>query len=66
MEFRIISLPPFKAASSGVDKNFDFSSKGVLGKFNIYFSAMNLPDREIIQAQGWAHMETFIPIKLKS
>ncbi|MTK09302.1 MAG: hypothetical protein F8N38_19730 [Hungatella sp.] len=46
MEFRIISLPPFQAASSGVDKDFDFSSEGVLGKFDIYFSAMNLSDRD--------------------
>nr|WP_314463043.1 hypothetical protein [uncultured Clostridium sp.] len=46
MEFRIISLPPFKAASSGADKNFDFSSKGVLGKFDKYFSAIQLSDRD--------------------
>ena len=46
MEFRIISLPPFKAASSGVDKNFDFTSEGVLGKFDLYFSVMNLSDRD--------------------
>jgi hypothetical protein len=40
MEFRIISLPQFKASSSGVDKNFDFSSNGILGKFDAYFSAI--------------------------
>lgn len=38
MKFRIVSLPPFKAASSGVDKNFDFSEEGILGKFDAYFS----------------------------
>lgn len=38
MEFRIISLPPFKAASSDVDKNFDFSTNGILGRFDRYFS----------------------------
>jgi len=38
MKFRIVSLPPFKAASSGVDKNFDFSAEGILGKFDAYFS----------------------------
>lgn len=38
MEFRIISLPPFKAASSGVDKDFDVSEEGILGKFDLYFS----------------------------
>jgi hypothetical protein len=46
MDFRIISLPPFKAASSGVDKNFDFSSTGILGKFDIYFSAIHPSDRD--------------------
>ncbi|WP_099205418.1 GyrI-like domain-containing protein [Scatolibacter rhodanostii] len=38
MNFRVISLPPFKTVSSGLDKNFDFSENGVLGKFNAYFS----------------------------
>jgi len=33
MIFRIIELPPFKAASSGVDKTFDFSPEGILGSF---------------------------------
>lgn len=46
MEFRIISLPAFKAASSGVDKNFDFSPNGVLGKFDSYFSAIKLSARD--------------------
>lgn len=46
MKFRIISLPAFKAASSGVDKNFDFSPSGVLGKFGTYFSAIKLSDRD--------------------
>ncbi len=38
MPFRVIAIPPFKAASSDVDKNFDFSENGVLGKFSAYFS----------------------------
>ena len=46
MEFRIISLPSFKAASSGVDKNFDFSPSGILGKFSDYFSTIKLSDRD--------------------
>ncbi len=46
MDFRIISLPPFKAASSGVDKEFNFSIKGILGKFNEYFSAINPSKRD--------------------
>ncbi len=39
-QFRIISIPPFKAASSGVDKNMDFTSEGILGKFDKYFSTI--------------------------
>ncbi|WBW96233.1 hypothetical protein [Oceanirhabdus sp. W0125-5] len=46
MEFKIISLPPFKAASSGVDKDFDFSSNGILGKFDKYFSAIKPLERD--------------------
>lgn len=46
MEFRIISLPAFQAASSGVDVNFDFSDQGVLGKFSNYFSAIKPSDRD--------------------
>lgn len=40
MEFRVIALPAFHAASSGIDKEFDFSESGVLGKFNNYFSSI--------------------------
>lgn len=46
MEFRVISLPAFQASSSGVDKNFDFSPTGVLGKFDAYFSAIKPSDRD--------------------
>lgn len=46
MNFRIISLPPFRVASSGVDKDFDFSSEGILGKFDAYFSNINLLPRD--------------------
>lgn len=38
--FRIIELPPFTAVSSGLDPACDFSEKGVLGKFDAYFSAI--------------------------
>jgi hypothetical protein len=40
MQFRVISIPPFKAVSSGVDKHFDFSENGVLGKFDAFFSKL--------------------------
>lgn len=46
MDFRIISLPAFKAASSGVDKDFDFSPAGILGRFDEYFSAIKPSDRD--------------------
>jgi hypothetical protein len=53
MEFRIISLPPFKAASSGVDKEFDFSSYGILGKFDKYFSAIKPSERDSFMARDF-------------
>ena len=46
MEFRIVSLPPFQAASSGLVKDFDFSPGGALGKFNEYFSAITPSPRD--------------------
>ena len=46
MEFRVISLPVFKAASSGVDRSFDFSPNGILGKFDMYFSSIVPSDRD--------------------
>lgn len=46
MEFRIISLPQFRASSSGVDKNFDFSPNGILGKFDAYFSVIKPSPRD--------------------
>ena len=52
MEFRVISLPPFQAASSGLVRDFDFSPESPLGKFNDYFSAITPSPREI----GRAHV----------
>lgn len=40
MDFRLISLPPFTAVTSGPDPACDFSPTGVLGRFNDYFSAI--------------------------
>ncbi len=40
MDFRVISLPPFTAVTSGPDPACDFSPTGVLGRFNDYFSAI--------------------------
>ncbi|NLB61095.1 MAG: hypothetical protein GX802_01510 [Clostridiales bacterium] len=46
MDFRIIYIPPFKAVSSGIDCEFDFSKNGVLGKFNVYFSKLLPSNRD--------------------
>ena len=46
MDFRIISLPPFTAATSGPDPEFGFSPEGVLGKFNAYFSGITPSPRD--------------------
>ncbi len=46
MDFRIVCLPPFEAVSSGVDREFDFSPEGILGKFNAYFSAIRPEPRD--------------------
>ena len=46
MDFRIISLPPFRAASSGLVRDFDFSPAGALGKFDAYFSAITPSPRD--------------------
>ncbi|MDU4695895.1 MAG: hypothetical protein E6Y08_08765 [Paenibacillus sp.] len=46
MQFRIISIPPFQAVSSGVDPNQDFSESGGLGKFNAYFSKLEPGPRD--------------------
>ncbi len=46
MDLRIISLPPFRAASSGLVWDFDFSPEGALGKFNAWFSAISPSPRD--------------------
>lgn len=46
MDFRIISLPPFTAVTSGPDPEMDFSPEGVLGKFNAYFSTITPSPRD--------------------
>ena len=57
MEFRIISLPDFKAASSGVDKNFDFSPAGALGKFDAYFSAIKPCNRDSFMPRDFLYFD---------
>lgn len=57
MEYRIISLPPFKAASSGADANFDFSPEGVLGKFDAYFSAIKPSARDSFMPRDFLYFD---------
>ena len=45
-DFRIISLPPFTAVTSGPDPDFNFSPEGTLGKFNEYFSTIKPSPRD--------------------
>jgi hypothetical protein len=40
MNFRIISLPPFQAVTSGVDKVGDFADDGILRSFDNFFSGV--------------------------
>ena len=51
--FRIISLPAFRAATSGVDQNMDFSEDGILGKFDAYFTAINPSPRDNFMARDF-------------
>ena len=46
MEFRVIYVPSFKAASSGVDAIGDFAPGRVLDKFNSYFSKIEISERD--------------------
>lgn len=46
MDVRIISLPPFTAATSEPDPEMDFSPEGKLGKFDAYFSTIQLTARD--------------------
>lgn len=46
MDFRIVSLPPFRAVSSGPDPSADFGPDGVLGKFDAYMSRVRPQSRD--------------------
>jgi len=46
MDFRMVSLPPFRAVSSGPDPSADFSSGGVLGRFDGYMSTIRPSPRD--------------------
>ncbi len=46
MDFRIVSLPPFRAVSSGPDPDADFGADGILGRFDTYLSAIRPTPRD--------------------
>lgn len=46
MDFRVISLPPFTALTSGVDPVGDFTERSALWKFNDYFSTITPSPRD--------------------
>lgn len=46
MDYRIISIPPFTAVTSGTDPEMDFSPEGRLGKFSAYFSSITPSPRD--------------------
>lgn len=57
MEFRIISLPPFKASTSGVSKECDFTPGSILNKFDKYFSAIELCPRDRFSPRDFLYFD---------
>lgn len=57
MEFRIIELPSFKAASSGPDPEFDFSEQGILGRFDAYFSRLSPSPRDTFMPRDFLYFD---------
>ncbi len=58
MNFRIIYLPSFKAISSGLDKNFDFSEEGKLGQFDKFFSELEVTPRDNFMPRDFLFYDT--------
>lgn len=57
MQFRIISLPSFKAVTSEVDKEFNFSSTGKLGKFDAFFSKITPKPQESFMPRDFLYYD---------
>lgn len=57
MQFRIISLPPFKAVTSEVDNSFDFSLTGKLGRFDAFFSKLTPNPRESFMPRDFLYYD---------
>lgn len=57
MEFRLISLPPFKAAASEADRACDFSPEGILGRFDAYFSAIETSPRDSFMPRDFLYFD---------
>lgn len=57
MEYRIISLPPFRAASSRLDTAGDFSEDGLLFRFDRYFSAIRPCPRDSFMPRDFLYYD---------
>ncbi len=57
MKFKIIKLPAFKACISGVDKNFNFSEEGILGKFDKFFSNIVIDSRDDFRPRDYLYFD---------
>ena len=57
MEFRIISIPPFRAAASEISHDFDFSENTVLGRFCAYFSAITPAPRDAFMPRDFLYFD---------
>lgn len=58
MNFRIISLPPFKAVTSGLDKVGDFSDNGVLRNFDHFFSSITPKPHESFMPRDFLYYDS--------
>ncbi|MHA6530782.1 GyrI-like domain-containing protein [Paenibacillus sp. BAC0078] len=57
MNFRIISLPSFKAVISGVDKAGDFADNGVLRSFDKFFSSITPKPHESFMPRDFLYYD---------
>lgn len=55
--FRVISLPPFRAAISGVSVDCAFTPDSVLGKFDQWFSNIKLTPRDSFMPRDFLYFD---------
>jgi hypothetical protein len=59
MEYVLIQLPEFDAIVSGVDKTFDFSKEGVLGRFDAYYSTQKPSPNDSFLPRDFLYFDAF-------